>query len=99
MNEQLLLPVLGKLLELGLPGLVIAYFIWRSRNLEIEIGKRDERIAELQEKRIIESGETVRTLGKNEFSNDKVGSALSSLSERLTRLVELLDRLERERNK
>lgn len=95
--ETLLPPIITKVLELGLPGLMIIYLIWRMRVLETENGKLDDRILELQEKRLVEAQETVRTLGRNEYSNDKIGSALTSQAEKLAAVAASLDRLERDR--
>lgn len=91
------MPIVGKLIELGLPGLIIAYLIWRSRTLETEIDKRDKIIHELFEKRQIEAVENVRVLGRNEASNDKLSQALVLIAEKVNRNYELLDRMDRER--
>lgn len=96
MNE-LLVPLLGKLLEFGLPGLIIAYLIYKNRVLENDLEKKDQFIRELFEKRHIESIDNVKTLGRNETSNDKLASALQLLADKINRNYEMLDRLDRER--
>ncbi len=68
--------ILAELLKLGPAGLAIGYLLLKNRQLETALGAAYTRIDALQEKRIYEAMETVKTLGANAGANEKMAEAV-----------------------
>lgn len=85
--------MIAELAKLGLAGLFIGYLMLTIKWQRDDLARKDAIITALQDKRVVESAQSVATLGAQADANEKVSEALTKVGSQLAVLTKCVETL------